>query len=206
MLIMFISVKPISEQMNFLSEKWLFNNIFHHWLIETCWNHKLGLDWNNIIHLGILTCYWLIHVLSYHLGKRAAFNTLRPRQDGRHFADDIFKYVFLIEYVWISIKISLKFVPMGPINNIPAMVQIMAWRRPGNKPLSEPMVINLLKHICVARPQWVKWLCFFFSKLKLRFQVYLPQKEPHPIQLHYHWHSSQYCGCWWPGALAPGHQ
>ena len=32
----------------------------------------------------------------------------------------------------------MKFVPKGPINNIPALVQIMAWRRPGDKPLSEP--------------------------------------------------------------------
>ena len=38
------------------------------------------------------------------------------------------------------IKISLEFIPMGPINNIPAYVQIMACRRPGDKPLSEPMV------------------------------------------------------------------
>ena len=83
-------------------------------------------------------------------------NTLRPRQDGRHFADDIFKCLFLNENVWIPIKISLKFVPTGPINNIPAMVQIMAWRRPGDKPLSEPMVVSLPTHICVARPQWVK--------------------------------------------------
>ena len=49
-------------------------------------------------------------------------NTLRPRQDGRHFADDIFKYIFLNENVLISIKISLKFVPKGQINNIPALV------------------------------------------------------------------------------------
>ena len=53
-------------------------------------------------------------------------NTLRLRQNGRHFADDIFKCIFLNENVWISLKISLKFVPMGPINNIPALVQIMA--------------------------------------------------------------------------------
>ena len=66
------------------------------------------------------------------------FNTLRPRQDGRHFAGNIFKFILLNENVWIPIKISLKFVPKGPINNIPAMVQIMAWRRPGDKPLSEP--------------------------------------------------------------------
>ena len=32
----------------------------------------------------------------------------------------------------------------------------MAWRRPGDKPLSEPMVVILLTHICVTRPQWVK--------------------------------------------------
>ena len=38
---------------------------------------------------------------------------------------------------------------------IPALVQIMAWRRPGDKPLSEPMTISLLMHICVTRPQWV---------------------------------------------------
>ena len=65
--------------------------------------------------------------------------SLRPRQNGRRFADDTFKRIFLNEIVWISIKISLKFVPRVPINNIPALVQIMAWRRPGGKPLSEPL-------------------------------------------------------------------
>ena len=82
-------------------------------------------------------------------------NTLRPRQNGRHFADDIFKCIFVNENVWISIKISLNFVPNGPINNIPALVEIMAWRRPGDKPLSEAMMVNLPTHICVTRPQWV---------------------------------------------------
>ena len=56
----------------------------------------------------------------------------------------------------IAIKISLKFVPRGPINNIPALVQIMAWRWPGDKPLSEPTIIKLLTHICIPQPQWVK--------------------------------------------------
>ena len=72
------------------------------------------------------------------------FNTLRPRQNSRHFPDDIFKRIFLNKNVWISINISLKFVPRGPINNIPTLVQVMAWRRPGDKPLSEPMVVRLL--------------------------------------------------------------
>ena len=62
---------------------------------------------------------------------QTSVNTLRPRRNEQHFADDIFKRIFFNENVWISIKISLKFVPKGPINNnnIPALVQIMAWRR-----------------------------------------------------------------------------
>ena len=83
-------------------------------------------------------------------------NSLRPRQNRRRFADDTFKRIFLNENVRIAIKISLKFVHKGPINNNPALVQIMAWRRPGDKPLSEPMMVSLLTHICVTRPQWVK--------------------------------------------------
>ena len=49
-------------------------------------------------------------------------NILRPRQIGRHFVDDIWKCIFLNENVWIPIEISLKFVPKGPIDNIPALV------------------------------------------------------------------------------------
>ena len=54
-------------------------------------------------------------------------------------ADDIFKCIFLNENDRILIQISLKFVPRGPINNKPALVQVMAWCRTGAKPLSEPM-------------------------------------------------------------------
>ena len=86
---------------------------------------------------------------------RSLINILRPRQNGRHFADDNFKCIFLNENVWSSIKMSLKFVRKGPINNIPALVQIMAWRRSGDKPLSEPIMVRLPTHICVTRPQWV---------------------------------------------------
>ena len=84
------------------------------------------------------------------------FSVLRPRQNGRHFPNDIFKCLFLNKNVWISVKISLKFVPDGPINNIPAQVQIMAWRRQGDNTLSEPMMVRLTTHICVTRSQWVK--------------------------------------------------
>ena len=53
-------------------------------------------------------------------------------------ADDIFKLIFFNENIWILIKISLKFVPKGPIKNNTALVQVMACRRFGDKPLSEP--------------------------------------------------------------------
>ena len=54
---------------------------------------------------------------------------------------------FCNENVSTSIKILLRFVPKGPINNTPALVQIMVWRRPGAKPLSEPMMASLLTHM-----------------------------------------------------------
>ena len=60
-----------------------------------------------------------------------------------YFADTIFKCIFLNENVQIPLKFSLKFVPKGPINSIPTLVQIMAWHHPDDKPLSEPMIISL---------------------------------------------------------------
>ena len=93
----------------------------------------------------------------YSVGSRYNTDTitLRPGRNGRRFPDAIFKCIFLTENVWIRSKMSLKIVPKGALNNIPALVQIMAWRRPGDKPLSEPMMVSLLTHICVARLQWV---------------------------------------------------
>ena len=74
---------------------------------------------------------------------------------GRHFPDNIFKCFFLNENVPISFEISLTFVPRSPINNIPALVC-----QPGDTSLSELMMVSLLMHICVTRPEWVKedWL------------------------------------------------
>ena len=73
-----------------------------------------------------------------------------------HLTDAIFKFIFLNVDNWISINISLKSVPNGQINNISALVQIMAWCRPGSKPLSKPMMVSLLAHIWVTRLQLVK--------------------------------------------------
>ena len=85
----------------------------------------------------------------------SGINTLRPGHNGRRFADDILKCILLNEDARISVNISLKFIPKDLMNYIPALIQIMAWHRPGDKPLSEPVLISLLTHICVSRLQWV---------------------------------------------------
>ena len=117
-------------------------------------NKMIRMVWNppqsNVCPADVV-CNWNFTEMWGH----GPVNTLRPSQDGRHFPDDILRWIFLNENSWILINISLKFVPRVPINNIPALVQIMAWRRPGDKPLSEPMMVSLLTHICVTRPQWV---------------------------------------------------
>ena len=53
--------------------------------------------------------------------------------------DDILKSIFN-ECAWISITISLKFVPKGPIDYKSALVQVVAWHRTGEKPLPESML------------------------------------------------------------------
>ena len=73
----------------------------------------------------------MIHLTHWDLDKMAAI-----------FHTTFSNAFFLNEYAWISIKILLKFVPEGPINNIQALVQIMSWRWPGDKPLSGPMMVK----------------------------------------------------------------
>ena len=63
-----------------------------------------------------------------------------PRQNGCHFADNIFKGTFMNEMFWISLPISLKFVPKVPIDKKSALVQVMDWHQTSNKSLPEPML------------------------------------------------------------------
>ena len=104
---------------------------------------------------SLLTVLCVIQISDYFV-TRCFVNTLRPRQDGRQFPDDIFRCIFVNDKFYILIKMSLKFVSTGPNNNIPSLFQIMAWRRSGDKPSSETVVISWLTHICVTRPHWVK--------------------------------------------------
>ena len=84
----------------------------------------------------------------------ADIKTLRPRQNGCHFPNGIFKRIFS---EFKMCKFPQKFVPKGPMNNMPALVQIMAWRRTGDKPLSEPMMVRSPTHTGVIWPEWVNF-------------------------------------------------
>ena len=94
-----------------------------------------------------------------HHFTHGGLNTLRPRQ-----MDTLFQTTFANGFSWMKMyEFPLKFhwslfVPRGPISNIPTLVEIMAWHLPGDKPLSQPMIVSLLTNICVTRPQWVNSL------------------------------------------------
>ena len=55
-------------------------------------------------------------------------NPSPPEQNGKHFAYDILKCIVVNGKFCILINISMKFVHRGQ-TNIPALVEIMAWRR-----------------------------------------------------------------------------
>ena len=101
-------------------------------------------------------------------GSGTHVNSLRPRQNGRHVADDILKCIFLNENIWILTKISVNYVPYGLIDNMAALVQIVAWRRPGDKPLSEPMMGKFgdaYMRLSASMSQWICYLCSGFNKI-----------------------------------------
>ena len=72
----------------------------------------------------------------------SSINSSPPGQYGHHYANDIFRCIFLNEKFRILVRISLKFVSKGPIDNKWALVRVMAWHWIGNKPLPQLMLIQ----------------------------------------------------------------
>ena len=136
------------------------------WLMR---RHQWLRKWFGQVTRHYLNQWWPSSVLHIWSTREILINTLMPRQNVRHCADDTFKRIFLNQNVRNWINISLKFVPKGLIHNITSLVQIMAWQRPGDKPLSEPMMVRLLTHICVARPQWVK---LGYGECRMLYSIY----------------------------------
>ena len=118
-------------------------------MLTKCWIVRLlGQGYTNASAGRLIKIQWVYNIQCSNCRvwiwmMLLTLNTLRQRQICRHFEDGIFTCIFLNENVWISLKISLKFVPKVQINKIPALIQIIALHRPGNKPLSELMMVTL---------------------------------------------------------------
>ena len=88
----------------------------------------------------------MLVIIYHHLStvkSIVALNTLQPKKNGRHFADEISKCIFLKENHCILIHISIKCILRGTINSKSSLVRLMAWRLTGDKPLHEPMMTQV---------------------------------------------------------------
>ena len=129
----FVSFSSTSRTQIFM----LKNNFYHRFLLPCFHYHQKS-------HVFLSLCFWwnLCVCNFYILRKKKSIgspcfdgqiNTLRARWNGRN----AFSWI----KIWILIKISLKFAPKGTIYNKSALVQIMAWCRVGDRPLSEPIMV-----------------------------------------------------------------
>ena len=134
------------------------NGLIYDWMQIMITHQHCNNYFNNKISnhtmMTLTTMMMLMMLVMVKMMQTMMVDTLRPRQNSCIFQTTI-SDAFLYENVWISIPISMKFVLGGPSNIFLALVQIMAWRQPGDKPLSGPMIVRLPTHICVALPQWV---------------------------------------------------
>ena len=93
---------------------------------------------------------------------------------------------FLNTFSWMKMfELRLKFTKC-PFNNVTALVQIMAWRLSGDKPLSEPMIIYSLMHIRVGRPQRVNNIPALVQTMAWRRPCDKPLSEPMMFRLPMH--------------------
>ena len=97
----------------------------------------------HISEVWLLNWCWCVYLTHIPLEKMATI-----------FADDIFKCIFMNEVFCISIKISLKFVPEGPIDNKSVLVQVMVLCQTAVKPLPEPMLTHM-----VFLTKYYNWVC-----------------------------------------------
>ena len=136
-----------------------------------------GLVWEGFpFHRTSYLLQYNIDILMAFTSSRSGINTntsmsvfmfykLKLIQNVQHLADDIFKCIFLNEHFRITNKISLKYALWGLIDNMSALVQIMAWCREGDRPLIVSSDIRV--YIC-ADSSMLKWI---FSSISLSYPV-----------------------------------
>ena len=127
--------------------------------------------WNRVQHDDIITWKWFQNY--WLLGRGIGLTHWSRDKMAATWADNIFQCNCINEKILILIKMSLKIVPKVWINNIPALVQIMAWHRPGIKPVSKPVMVDLLMNICVTQTQWVKHILPTIGVNRLSWRIHM---------------------------------
>ena len=108
------------------------------WSVAQCCSKKISHLDLNLGHIHNLVTHLSFYAVDFKAGMHL-INSSPPGQNGRYFAD-IFKRIFENENLSIFIRFSLKFLPKATVDNMPALVQVITWRRTGDKPLPEPML------------------------------------------------------------------
>ena len=130
-----------------------------HWKFCLWDDVVIGMTWeihhNNInsscAQKHLISGYIICHTLGHTYHGLTHWSRDKMAAISQTTFSNAFSWLKMFEYWW---NFHWCF-PKGPINNIPALVQIMAWRLDGAKPIFEPMMFFLLTHIRVTRPQWV---------------------------------------------------
>ena len=140
---------------------------FHHSL-QRCFTTSVVMNIIKIMCFSVFQC-----------------NTLGPKEYDRRFANDLFKLIFVNENCCNFIHISLKFVHNGRIDNMSALILIMAWRRRGDKPSSEPMMESLtyayMRHSASLNYSNSK-ICLDTSSIRIQTSIFLPLS----LSIHFH--------------------
>ena len=135
--------------------------------MTSSWNYELALPASHEVWRFLFVMVPMLsfekNTLEMSSAKSLPFHSARNALThwGRDKMAAIFQTTFSNGFSWMKMyEFRLTFhwslFQKGPINNIPTLVQITVWRRSGDKPLSEPMMVSLLTHICVTRPQLIK--------------------------------------------------
>ena len=142
---------------------WCGDVVYHTLAFDTSWKpFWVELEKGKKLWVCLSGCLSKIY---QYWGDLAMILTAGDQKDGckhhstkwiisNHYAQ-LLVLLYPVWHIDAETKISSKFVPKVPINNVPALVKIMAWHCSGDKLLSEPMTVSLLTHICITQLQWV---------------------------------------------------
>ena len=106
----------------------------------------------------LYSCIYLFMYIVRNDEQDVWFNTSPPRHNGRQFANDTWKCIFISENVYDLIQISLTFVSKCPFDNMTALVHLMAWHRTQQvtSHWTKQCLPSSLTHICDTRGWWDK--------------------------------------------------